>query len=106
MSSESPSKLRKAKTLSKTPRLSSITVNTPAKTPPMDNSEGTQSTRQDSVTESQRQLQNKVDSLKGEIDGLKFLFERLVQQGEQKNGHPLHRTTTLRNSARGSDTVR
>ena len=86
MSNESPSKLRNGnKTISRIPRLTSNVTNTPIKPTTVDNSENTQSTSQDSIVESQRELQNKVDSLKGQVDGLKSLLEKLVHQGEQRS---------------------
>ena len=105
MNNDSPSKLRNGKTLSKTPRLSLTCTNTPIKITDMDNPESTRPISQDSLAESQRELENKVDSLKGEIDGLKSSFERLVKQGEQKSFQSNHRNNIERNSAGSSDMV-
>ena len=106
MYTDSPSKLRNGKTISKTPRLSLATPNTSVKITDMDNPELTQSSSQDNLTESQRELENKVDSLKGEIDGLKSLLERPVQQGEQRSVRSSYRNDTERNPAGSSDNVR
>ena len=105
MNSDSPSKLRNGKTISKIPRPSLVTPNSTTKITDMDNPELTQSSSQDHLAESQRELENKVDSLKGEIDGLKSLLERLVQQGEQRSVRPSPRGTNERNIASSSDMV-
>ena len=104
MNSDSPSKLRNGKTISKIPRLSLTTPNTSNKVTDMDNPELTQSSSQDHLVESQRELENKVDSLKREIDGLRSLLERLVQQGEQRSVRPPPRDDNGRNLASSSDT--
>ena len=59
----------------------------------MENVEKTQSSSQDPIAVSQRELENKVDSLKGEIDGFKSLIARLVKQGEQKSAPLPNRNT-------------
>ena len=103
MNSDSSCKLRNGKTISKIPRLSLVTPNSTAKITDMDNPELTQSSSQDHLAESQRELENKVDSLKGEIDGVKSLLERLIQQGEQRSVRSSHRNDNERNLASSSD---
>ena len=104
MNTDSPSKLRNGKTISKNPRLSFTTPNSVTKITDMDNPELTQTSSQGQLVESQRELENKVDSLKGEIDGMKSLLERLIQQGEQRSVRPPPRNDNVRNLASSSDT--
>ena len=104
MNTDSPSKLRNGKTISKIPRLSFTTSNSATKITDMDNPELTQTSSQGQLVESQRELENKVDSLKGEIDGMKSLLERLIQQGEQRSVRPPPRNDIERNLASSSDT--
>ena len=81
MNSETSSLLRNSITFSKIPRLTNLTV-TPNKVPVMKIHDSEQASNHDSLVESHRELEGKFDCLKGKIDGLKSLLERLVQQND------------------------
>ena len=103
MPSETSSFLRNGKIFSKKPHLVNFTT-TPSKLPVLENHDSEQSSKHYSLVESQRELEGKLDSLKGEIDGPKSLLEKVVQQNEQKNGQSGSRTKEQRSTHSSFDT--
>ena len=67
----------------------------------MEDSEQYQTSNQDALLQSQRELEDNFDGLKG--DGLKSLLEKLFSQGEQKNAASNAGSETRRNVGTSSD---
>ena len=94
--------LRNGKTICKIPVPSKLVTLKPVTTE-MDNQELQQRCSQYALVQPQKDLEDKVDRLKEEIDGLKSLIERQFSQGEQKNAPEDIRKDNRRNQVNGLD---
>ena len=103
MNSETPSKLRNGKLISKIPVLVNLNTTSNNNTE-MESTSSHQSTSQEDLIEAQRALESKFNNLNSEISELKTLLTTLVQQSSSKQNSYNDETRQRRYFTTSTDT--